>query len=101
MNGAPVRTDASQGQHRLLTLSLKLAEMECIAQSVGVRPLLLLDDVSSELDAGRTEQLFQLVAERHDQMLVTTTRPELLTVLDELVGGMQVFEVQQGSVRLR
>lgn len=100
LNGKPIRTDGSQGQHRLLTLSLKIAEMACIGVSSGLRPLLLLDDVSSELDASRTEAFLGYLGERRDQVFLTTTRPEMLKVFERKLGEQRVFEVHAGSVRM-
>lgn len=78
LDGSPARAVASQGQHRAITLALKLAEMTAIARARGVFPVLLLDDLSSELDADRTRALLEVLARSPAQMLVTTTRPELL-----------------------
>lgn len=72
------RLVASQGQHRALTLALKLGETACIGELRGVEPLLLLDDVSSELDAERTAALLSFLGEREGQIFLTTTRRELL-----------------------
>jgi DNA replication and repair protein RecF len=100
LNGKPVRTDASQGQHRLLTLSLKIAEMSCISASSGTRPLLLLDDVSSELDSQRMEAFLGYLGARQDQVFLTTTRPEMLLVFEQKLGEQRVFEVVAGRVRM-
>jgi DNA replication and repair protein RecF len=78
ISGHPVRGIASQGQHRAVTLSLKAAEIEVIGGARGVRPVLLLDDVSSELDRDRTAALFSFLREQDGQVLLTTTRPELI-----------------------
>ncbi len=78
LDGHDARAVASQGQHRALTLSLKLAELDLIADAADARPMFLLDDVSSELDASRTASLFDVLAEREGQLLITTTRPELI-----------------------
>lgn len=98
LNERRVRSDASQGQHRLLTLSLKIAEMVCIGAASGTNPLLLLDDVSSELDAERTDAFFGLLGRRTDQVFLTTTRPEMLPVFERTMGGARVFEVASGRV---
>src|SRR5262249_13110850 len=58
LGGRPMRGRASQGQHRAVVLALELAEIEVIAEVRGVHPILLLDDVSSELDRERTAALF-------------------------------------------
>ncbi len=74
----PVRGVASQGQHRAVTLSLKAAEIDVIGRERDVRPILLLDDVSSELDRTRTAALFAFLREQRGQVFLTTTRPELI-----------------------
>lgn len=77
LDGSPVRAVASQGQHRAITLALKLSEVTAIGRARDLHPLLLLDDLSSELDASRTDALLRHLADSPCQMLVTTTRPEL------------------------
>lgn len=57
LNGQPARTDASQGQQRSAVLSLKLAEAAMAEQVSGEHPVMLLDDVLSELDDGRKAYL--------------------------------------------
>ncbi len=64
---------ASQGQARALVLAFKLAELRAARQDAGVPPLLLLDDVSSELDPTRTAMLFETLAEDAGQCIMTTT----------------------------
>jgi DNA replication and repair protein RecF len=82
LSGRPVRGIASQGQHRSVILALELAEMQVIAEARGVGPILLLDDVSSELDRVRTAALFRTLCERQGQVILTTTRPELIETSD-------------------
>lgn len=74
----PARLYGSQGQHRALTLAIKIAEASTIAQMRGLLPILLLDDVSSELDPERTRALFEFLAHTRSQIFLTTTRPELI-----------------------
>lgn len=78
ISGHQVRGVASQGQHRAVTLALKSAEIDVIGAARGVRPILLLDDVSSELDRERTAALFAFLRDQEGQVLLTTTRPELI-----------------------
>jgi len=78
ISGHPVRGVASQGQHRAVTLALKAAEIDVIGAARGVRPVLLLDDVSSELDRERTAALFSFLRDQEGQVILTTTRPELI-----------------------
>jgi DNA replication and repair protein RecF len=100
LGGRPMRGMASQGQHRAVVLALELAEIDVIGQARGVRPLLLLDDVSSELDRTRTAALFAALASQRGQVLLTTTRPELIeTGALSGVDERRDFRVVAGSLR--
>jgi DNA replication and repair protein RecF len=81
LNGRPVRGVGSQGQQRAVVLALVMAEMGLIDRARGVRPVLLLDDVSSELDRSRTAALLAAVAAQPGQVVLTTTRPALVETL--------------------
>jgi DNA replication and repair protein RecF len=87
LGGHDVRIDASQGEHRAVTMALKMAELAAIAEARGVHPVLLLDDVSSELDLLRTARLFELLRESPGQILLTTTTAELIDT-----GGLPAHE---------
>jgi DNA replication and repair protein RecF len=90
-----VRGVASQGQHRAIVLALKSAEIHVVGEARGARPILLLDDVSSELDRARTAALFAFLREQHGQVFLTTTRPELI----EIEGARRAdFRVADGVV---
>jgi DNA replication and repair protein RecF len=67
------RLYASQGQQRALVLALKIAEIRLLEAFFGLTPVLLLDDVSSELDAERNARLFELLHGFSGQVLITTT----------------------------
>jgi DNA replication and repair protein RecF len=82
VNGRSARHHASQGQQRILALALKIAELDCVRQARGAHPVLLLDDVSSELDPTRTGAVYEFLRETRSQVFVTTTRPELFTTPD-------------------
>ncbi len=82
IDGRSARRHASQGQQRILTLALKLAELSCLRQARRAHPVLLLDDVSSELDPGRTGAVYRFLEEAKSQVFVTTTRPELFVTPD-------------------
>lgn len=71
VDGIDIRKFGSQGQQRTAALSLKLAEIELVKQFVKDYPILLLDDVLSELDGGRQEHL--LAGIRHIQTMITCT----------------------------
>jgi len=71
LNGLSMRGFSSQGQQRSASLSLKLAELEIIREMVSNSPVLLLDDVFSELDAGRRTSL--LAGMKEAQIFITCT----------------------------
>lgn len=82
IDGRDARAFGSQGQQRCVALALKMAEVELAAEIVGSRPLLLLDDVMSELDDRRRNAVVRF-AQRGIQTVITTTNlgyfsPELL-----------------------
>jgi len=85
---------ASQGQHRAIVLSLKIAELLVLAQRTGRVPILLLDDVSSELDRTRNRRLFGLLSRLGGQVFLTTTHREFILLDEERVD----FRVEQGRV---
>ena len=72
------RRFASQGQQRSCVLALLLAVVELAQAELGLRPVILLDDVSSELDPGRRQQLLALLSKLGSQLLITTTDEELV-----------------------
>jgi DNA replication and repair protein RecF len=73
LDGRDARRQASQGEQRSLALALRLAGHELVSRQRGVTPLLLLDDVFSELDPLRSERLLTLLPK--GQTLVTTASP--------------------------
>lgn len=91
----PARAFASQGQQRTAALALKLGELEFMQAETGDYPLLLLDDVMSELDEGRRRFLLQAAGER-TQVFVTTTSLESLPPGQS--GGASLFAVRQGKI---
>jgi DNA replication and repair protein RecF len=99
LGGYDVRVEASQGEHRAITLALKLAELSCIAEARGVHPVLLLDDVSSELDLSRTARLFEFLRETPGQILLTTTTPELIDTRGLNPSERRDFHLRGGVVR--
>ena len=95
-NGIDIRKFGSQGQQRTAALSLKLSEIELVKMSVKDTPVLLLDDVLSELDKYRQNYLLESI---HDiQTLITCTG------VDEFVNKRfsvnKVFHVHQGHVTM-
>jgi DNA replication and repair protein RecF len=98
LDGRSARQHASQGQQRLLTLALKFAELSSVRDARGMHPILLLDDVSSELDPKRTGAVYDLVQRSESQVLVTTTRPELFDTSGMARGARADFRMSGGQV---
>ncbi len=79
LDGADARTRASQGEQRTVALSVKLASHKAVAELIDENPVLLLDDVFSELDPERSRALARALPE-DTQTLVTSARAEDLPV---------------------
>jgi DNA replication and repair protein RecF len=90
-----VKHFASQGQHRAIVLALKVAELSVLSARTGRVPMLLLDDVSSELDRSRNRRFFGLLARLGGQVFLTTTHPEFILLGEERTD----FEVVAGELR--
>ncbi len=95
LDGHPARNFASQGQARSLVLSLKLAELGA-ARTLGLSPLFLLDDLTSELDRGRMQRLMEVLADLDNQVWLTTTDPHWLGPLPG--GDVAAYSVREGTV---
>ena len=98
VEGRSAKSFASQGQQRLLTLALKVAELNCVREATCMEPMLLLDDVSSELDPERTAAVFRFLRQSRSQIFVTTTRPELFENVYSETGHRADFRMQQGQL---
>ena len=92
INGKSAKMYASQGQTRTAALSMKLAEREIYKNVSGEYPVLLLDDVLSELDPRRQEFVLNRIA--GGQVFITCCEDDRLP---EMLGG-KVFHIQQGAV---
>ncbi|MBQ2444910.1 MAG: DNA replication/repair protein RecF [Oscillospiraceae bacterium] len=89
LNGLSMAAFASQGQTRTATISIKLAERELMKRDSGEEPLLLLDDVLSELDAGRQD--FVLNQLKYGQIFITCCETDRWTALGK------VLQVENGN----
>ena len=93
--GRDARGFASQGQQRTAVVSLKLAEADLVARRTGERPVLLLDDVLSELDAERRSALLRRVGDG-GQVIVTSA--EAGPFPPELMSEARVWTVRAGTI---
>jgi DNA replication and repair protein RecF len=93
----PARLYASQGQARAVVLAFRIGEIENLRRVQGRAPLLLLDDVSSELDPERNAYLMAYLASLEGQVVLTTTDRHL--VADAARGGAAFYAVRDGVIR--
>lgn len=96
LSGSLARTHASQGQLRSLMLALKLAELGEVSARLGDPPVLLLDDVPSELDPSRRALLFEAITRLDCQTLISVTERDVVPVRTDRVD----FQVQGGHLTL-
>ncbi len=95
VNGRDVQTYGSQGQQRTTALSLKLAEIDLIQEEIGEYPILLLDDVLSELDDYRQSHLLHTIQGRV-QTFVTTTSVDGID--HKTLNEAEIFRVENGTL---
>ena len=96
VNGQDCRAFGSQGQQRTVALALKLAERQLIEELVGEPPLLLLDDVLSDLDDARRRLLFDLTAQAGSQTFLSCTN--LRAFSPAVLERAAVYDVDSGVV---
>lgn len=94
LNDMSLKSFGSQGQQRSGALALKLSQLEYVRREIGEFPILLLDDVMSELDNNRRAQLLLFIDGRV-QTFITVNDRELIPEL----AGNAYFEITQGTVR--
>jgi DNA replication and repair protein RecF len=95
VNDRDVQTFGSQGQQRTTALSVKLAEIELIKNEIGEFPILLLDDVLSELDDYRQSHLLSTIQGKV-QTFVTTTSIDGIN--HETLKNANIYRVSKGNL---
>jgi DNA replication and repair protein RecF len=102
LDGVDLNTYGSRGQQRLAVLALKLAEADWMRAATGEIPVVLLDDVLSELDPQRRSYVLQRVAvtepSQQRQVWITTTELDL-SPADEFLTSAQRYLIDAGTVR--
>jgi DNA replication and repair protein RecF len=93
-NGIDIRNFGSQGQQRTAALSLKLSEIKLIEEETGENPVLLLDDVLSELDRERQNYLINSLSDI--QVFITTT--EISEEVEKCLGNIKYFDIENGKI---
>ena len=95
INDLDAKMYASQGQQRSIVLSLKLAEINYLKSKTGTYPVLLLDDVLSELDKNRKLKLLDAINE-NVQTFITT--PSISDIKEDLLKKAKVFKIENGNI---
>ena len=95
INDLDAKMYASQGQQRSIVLSLKLAEINYLKDKTGTYPVLLLDDVLSELDKNRQLKLLDAINE-NVQTFITT--PSISDIKEDLLKKAKVFKIEDGNI---
>jgi DNA replication and repair protein RecF len=94
INDMDVKTYGSQGQKRTCALSLKLSQTKIIQEETGEEAIVLLDDVMSELDAGRQQRIMEHF--KNNQIVITATE---MNFLDRLAKGTKkIYNVKSGTL---
>jgi DNA replication and repair protein RecF len=101
LNNLLIRRTGSQGQNKTYLTALKLAQFAFLKQKGQTTPILLLDDIFDKLDAGRVEQIIQLVGSpAFGQIFITDTNRNYL---DEILAAMNhnyaLFKVERGTIQ--
>jgi len=91
------RAYSSQGESRSLVLALKLGALEMIEEDIGESPVVLLDDVDSELDVHRRDALLEMIFSKERQVLVTATHVRNNELKE--YGKYSIFEVSRGTIK--
>ena len=95
VNEQDVHRFGSQGQQRTTALAVKLAEIDLMNEQTGEYPLLLLDDVLSELDDDRQTHLLTAIQDKVQTFLTTTS---LSGVARQLINRPTIFQIAHGSI---
>ena len=95
LDGHPIQAWASQGQNRLIVIALKISLLRLVAELRRCEPVLLLDDVSSELDQGLSDLLTDYLGRQGGQVLATTTSAEAVGFSGDDVSR---FVVNEGRI---
>ena len=96
INQNDAKTHASQGEQRTIVLAIKLALIDSIYHTTKRYPILLLDDVLSELDSKRQNKLFSVIKD-NIQTFITTT--DLKHITEQALTNTEIFTIQEGTIK--
>ena len=100
MNDRPIRKFGSQGQQKSYLIALKLANFDYLLKHIGIKPILLLDDIFDKLDDFRITKLMDMVgSDAFGQIFVTDARAErTIGIFEEMDHEVKIYSVDQGVV---
>jgi len=93
-----LRFFGSQGEKRIATISLKLAQLTYIFKERSQRPILLLDDIFSELDTPKKSRIFKILEEKDPQIFITTTHESDIA---QIIDNARIFKIEKGRINER
>lgn len=99
LNGMSVQQFASQGQQKTFLVSLKMAEHTYLRERRNERPIMLLDDLFGELDAGRCERILDRLVENGQSVITATDEHAFARATDVRYGAFKRFMVDRGTVK--
>jgi len=97
INGKPMKTYASQGEHKTFIIALKLAEFQFLQHTRNETPIMLFDDIFGELDANRIQQMLNLLG-KMGQVFVTTTSRTFFDKVQRFDVPVRYYHVKQGTI---
>lgn len=101
LNGGLAREKGSQGQHKSLLIAIKFAELEYLAEKTNEIPIVLLDDIFSELDDNRISLVLKKVIDRKSQTFITLTNPEIIMKNNNLTRDLNYYYLNNGKIELK
>ncbi|MBR4830393.1 MAG: DNA replication/repair protein RecF [Bacilli bacterium] len=97
IDGKEINNYGSQGQHRVAILCLKLAEIEIYKQKYNIKPIILLDDIFSELDKKKKINIIKYI-DKDLQIFITST--DLHSISKRITKNADIFYIEEGKVKL-
>ncbi len=98
LNDTKINNFGSQGQHRIAILCFKLAEIEMMRENKFIKPILLLDDIFSELDIEKKNNIIKYI---NNDLQVFITSTDINNIDSRLLENANVFYVENGNIKRR
>lgn len=99
LNNGIARDYASQGQHKSILIAIKLAEFDYLQKFTNEIPVVLLDDIFSELDEYRSMLVLSTILDNNAQTLITMTNPEFIRKNSTLREVTEFIRIENGEIR--